>query len=112
MKRNAKDLQAKAKTHQVYPQGNGRGEFRVVSGSSGESYLVTDLADGGMTCTCEWSEYHRFRPCSHILACEQYLEQSGLRTLSFWSEKEQACRQHRPARRLSAGLWVTSRNCA
>lgn len=107
MKRNAKDLQAKAKRHTVNPVGNG--EFMVISFGSGKTYLVTDLADGGMNCTCEWTSYYKFEPCSHILACENYLEQAGLRTLSFWGDEEQAQRQHRPIRRLSHGLWTTSR---
>lgn len=112
MNRNAKSLQTKAKKHQVQPAG--RGHFYVTSASSGSRYLVTDLADGGLSCTCKWSEYHdtRFNPCSHVLAVEEWLETSGNRSLSFWSSEEEAQRQHRPTRRLGQGVWSTSRKLA
>lgn len=107
--RNAKELMEKARSHEVYPLGGG--EFEVVSGSSRRSYLVTDLANGGLQCVCRWSEYHRtdFEPCSHCIAVELWLEQAGNRELVLWASKEDAKRQKRPVRQVGRGLWITSR---
>ena len=109
MTRNAKGLQTKSKKNQVQPLGGS--EFMVTSATSGERYLVTDLAGGGLQCTCEWSKYHRtdLKPCSHCLAVEEWLEQAGGRRLSFWAFEDDAKKQHRPARLVGLGLWATSR---
>jgi len=107
--RQAKSLQKKAKMHTVDSLGNGK--FEVISASSGETYLVHELANGGFICTCDWGKYHRtdINPCSHVLAVEEWLEKAGNRSLSFWSDKEQASRQHRPTRWVGRGLLATSR---
>jgi len=112
MNRNAKGLQTKAKKNRVQPIGGS--EFLVTSATSGSQYLVTDLAGGGLQCTCEWSKYHRtdLKPCSHCLAVEEWLEQAGSRSLSFWASEDNAKRQHRPARLVGLGLWATSRVAA
>jgi len=110
MKRQAKSLQAKAKLHDIRPV-SGRGQWIVVSGTSGEEYVVFALEYGGYACTCDWSKYHRLgsRPCSHILAVESYLESVKGRTLSYWADDESAERQHRPVERVGLDLWSTSR---
>jgi hypothetical protein len=109
MERQAKSLQKKAKVHQVDHAGGGK--FWVTSASSGKRYLVSELANGGFACTCDWGHYHRtdLDPCSHVLAVEEYLEQAGGRSLSFWSDKEAARKQHRPIRYMGRGLLATSR---
>jgi len=112
MDRQAKTLQNKAKKNKVQPQG--KGEFSVTSATSGKTYTVTNLANGGFQCTCKWSQYHRtdLKPCSHCLAVEEWLEQAGNRSLSFWTSEEEAQRQHRPVMRVGQGLWATSRAAA
>ena len=109
MKRRAKMLQVKAKSHTVDSLGDGK--FEVTSASSGEKYLVRELANGGFICVCDWGKFHRtdIQPCSHVLAVEQYLEVAGGRSLSFWADKAEASRQHRPVRWVGRGLLATSR---
>jgi len=109
MKRQAKSLQKKAKIHTIDAVGNGK--FWVTSASSGKRYLVSELEYGGFACTCDWSKYHRtdFEPCSHVLSVEEYLEKAGNRSLSFWADKAEASRQHRPVRWVGRGLLATSR---
>jgi len=109
MKRQAKMLQGKAKRNVVDPIGNGK--FWVTSATSGKRYLVSELANGGFICVCDWGKFHRtdFDPCSHVLAVEQYLEVAGGRSLSFWAGKEEAKKQHRPVRWMGHGLLATSR---
>jgi len=110
MKRQAKQLQAKAKTHTVKPV-TGKGQWVVTSGTSQKEYTVFALEYGGYACTCDWSKYHHLgsRPCSHILAVMDYLESCKGRTLSYWTDDESAERQHRPTERVGLGLWTTSR---
>ena len=111
MKRQAKQLQSKAKKSQVGQ--NADGTFTVTSATSGKSYLVAQF-DSGFRCCCDWAKYHdtRFKPCSHVLAVEAYLEEAGTRSLSFWASEEDAKRQHRPVRRVGQGVWATSRAAA
>lgn len=107
MKRHAKALQSKSRKCQVYPLGSGR--FRVDS-PSGNSYLLHDTADG-VACSCDWSDYHDTtrRPCSHVLAVENWIEESHGRRLSFWATVDAADRQHRPLRQIGDGVWSTTR---
>ena len=109
MKRQAKSLQTKAKKHDVRPAD--RGKFWAISATSGNRYLVSRLESGGYACTCDWSKFHRtdFEPCSHVLAVQEYLELCKGRSLSFWSDSQDADRQHRPVERVGLGLWATSR---
>ncbi len=108
MKRQAKQLQDKAKRNEVEPAGSGK--FWVTSATSGKRYLVTEQATG-FACTCRWAEYHdtRIDPCTHVLAVEEWLEQAGGRSLSFWADPQAADRQHRPTELVGVGLWATSR---
>lgn len=112
MKRQAKSLQTKAKKNTVQPVNDPNGgKFWVTSATSGNRYLVSELANGGFQCTCKWAQYHQTdrEPCTHVLAVQEYLEQAGNRALSFWSSPEDAARQHRPTERVGFGLWATSR---
>jgi len=108
MRRDAKSLQAKAKRCKV-DHGDGRGRF-VVHSPSGNDYVVVER-EVGFECSCRWGDWNdtRFRPCSHVLAVENYLERVGDRELSFWTTKEDARRQHRPRKWVGVGLIATSR---
>ena len=110
MKRNAKQLQAKAKTHDIKPV-TGKGQWVVTSGTSNNEYTVFALEYGGYACTCKFGKKQRLgsRPCSHILAVMDYLESVKGRTLSYWPDDESADRQHRPVERVGPDLWSTSR---
>lgn len=108
MKRNAKSLQEKAKTHKVY-LGKHRATYVVESGTSGESYTVWEMSDGSFRCSCEWARWNPRDECGHTLSVREWLENSGNRSLSFWDSVEAAKRQHRPTEQVSSGLWQTSR---
>ena len=110
MKRNAKSLQQKAKTHDVKPV-TGKGQWVVISGTSGNEHTVFALEYGGYACTCKFGKNQRFgsRPCSHILTVMDCLEACKGRTLSYWADEEGAERQHRPTERVGLELWSTSR---
>lgn len=109
MNRNAKGLQKKAKKHQVSPKGHGR--FAVTSASSGNTYTVVALQNGGFACCCDWAQYHDTsrRPCSHTLAVIEWLEQAGNRSTSVWASEDDAHRQHRHTEQVGYGLWMTTR---
>jgi hypothetical protein len=111
--RNAKALQKKAKKNQVRIGAN-RAEFIVTSATSGNEYTVKALANGGFACCCDWAKWHdtSARPCSHVLAVIEWLEQAGNRSTSIWATPEDAKRQHRHIERVGLGLWVTSRRMA
>jgi hypothetical protein len=112
MERHAKELQTKAKKHQVTPVG--RSQFLIDSSTSGRAYRIWQRRNGGFECSCPWSQYHDTsrRPCSHVLAVEEWLEAAGNRRLSFWADPAEAARQRRPVRRVGDGLWATSRRAA
>jgi hypothetical protein len=109
MDRQAKQLQAKAKKNEV-ALGSGPGEFLVTSSTSGKTYRVREVA-GGFVCCCKWASYRdtRKHPCTHVLAVEEWLEQASGRRLSFWADKQDAQRQHRPTSSVGVGLLATSR---
>ena len=110
MKRQAKKLQAKAKTHGIRPV-SGKGQWVVTSGTSQKEYTVFALEYGGYACTCKFGKNHHLgsRPCSHIMAVMDYLESVKGRTLSYWPDDEGAERQHRPVERVGLDLYSTSR---
>ena len=110
MNRNAKALQAKAKTHDIRPV-SGKGQWVVTSGTSQKSYTVFALEYGGYACTCKFGKNQRLgsRPCSHIMAVMDYLESVKGRTLSYWADNGSADRQHRPTERVGLDLYSTSR---
>jgi hypothetical protein len=112
MKRHAKSLQSKAKRCQVTPLAQ-RGKFQVKS-TSGSTYTITALSNGGFVCCCEWSKYHDTsrRPCTHVLAVELYLQNAGARAASFWADADDAGRQHNTTERVGRGLWMTTRKAA
>lgn len=107
MNRHAKELQTKAKQHTVELARHG---WVVTSASSGNRYRVFERRVG-FTCNCRWAAHNdtRMKPCSHVLAVEEWLENAGNRSLSFWTDEEDAKRQHRPRRWVGVGLMATSR---
>lgn len=107
MKRHAKTLQRKAKANQVRPSPDGT--FTVTSATSGNEYTVFALANGEYRCTCKWAEYHPQRPCTHMLAVQEWLAQAGRASLSFWGSEADAERQRRPVERVGPGLLATRR---
>ncbi len=110
MKRHARSLQKKERSHDVLPTGS-RGTWLVKSGSSDKEYRVFAIDPVGYRCTCEWAQWKDtiFHPCSHILKVENWVEESGNRRLSFWDTAESAARQRRPVRGVGHGLHATSR---
>jgi len=108
-----KKLQAKAKTHTVTPLDHN--VFRVVSGASGKTYFVR-LQHGctGAVCSCPWGEFrpygdHYLSGCSHVQAVYAHLEGHRNRTVSTWTSKADANRQHRPKLEIGDGVILTAR---
>lgn len=108
--KNAKQIQSKAKSHQVTP--TGPNSYDVVSGNSGSVYHV-HVYQGGCTCTCEWAKY---RPasdnrsgCSHVVSVMGYIASENGRKASAWSDEEQAKRQHRPQFSIGDNVILTTR---
>ena len=112
-KRHAKDLQHKAKRHEVSRVG--ADHFTVLSSSSGETYHVWERMTG-LECHCDWvtKGYHGpMDPCSHVLAVMDLQAHEGNgrgpASLSYWSEYEDAKRQHRHIEAAGFGLYATAR---
>lgn len=108
MKRQAKKLQSKTKKNQVAH--TSQGLYIVTSATSGKEYPVQEKR-GGHSCSCRWASYHdtRINPCTHVLAVEEWLAQASGRSLSFWSNGDDAKRQHRPVELVGVGLLATAR---
>ena len=104
MKRQAKEMQKKAKKMEIRELGGGLFE---VDSTSGKTYLVR-----AEICTCDWAKYHPDKICSHRMAVLNHIEeQAAGRRLSWWQEEEDAQRQHRPHLPV-ADVWATSRAAA
>lgn len=105
---NPKTLQNKSRTHDVIQ--TGPQTFEVTSGASGNSYYVTLLSTGGMTCSCKWGQYRNGKDprsgCSHVQAA--YSFHMG-RKASAWTSQEDAQRQHRPIVNIGDGVSLTTR---
>ena len=111
--RHAKKLQTKAKKHEVTRLS--ADHFEVLSSSSGETYHVWDRMTG-LECHCDWvtKGYHGpMDPCSHVLSVMDHIAHEGNgrgpTSLSYWSEFEDAKRQHRPTGVAGFGLYTTAR---
>ena len=65
-------------------------------------------------CTCEWAR-HRGVGCSHVMAALEHMANLKKRTLSFWTNEDDARRQkHRRFFLVGGGnekqgIWITSR---
>jgi hypothetical protein len=93
---NPKTIQNKSRSHKVAEVVPYR-KYRVISGESGDAYMVTFWARSKDTiaasCTCKWGKYHRNSACSHVLAAVDNLFPEY--TPSAWTDFENAQRQHR-----------------
>jgi len=111
--RHPKALQTKVKIHQVIPLDHNT--FRVVSGNSGNSYLVRLYPDvPGGVCDCEWGKYRKYSDfyrsgCSHVQAVYRHLENLAGRETSTWASIKDANRQHRPTVNIGDDIFMTSR---
>jgi hypothetical protein len=109
---NPKKIQSKSRQHQVKHLGGN--SFEVVSGTSGNAYRVT-LVPGGARCACKWGHY---RPgygksgCSHVVAVYDWLEARRGRSVSAWTDPDDARRQHRPVLGIGDNVLLTSRKVA
>ena len=113
--RNIKDLQANSR--HLRPRLVDADTVIVESASDPESnHTVTiQFKPDGIVharCTCPWAEHHGVA-CSHVMAALEYLASLKNRTLSFWTDPEQAHRQKRRVFYLEGenrqGIWITSR---
>jgi hypothetical protein len=102
-----KKLQAASQRLMVIPRDPERGRYIVASASDPsrtyEVALQPDRLSGH--CTCTWAQYGGIN-CKHVLAALR-AEFQPLGTLSFWSSRDEARRQHRhvlPGERLYATL--------
>lgn len=106
-----KTIQRKSRKHQV--RHIWANQYEVTSGASGSKYTVTLHTDGkGGTCSCKWGQYRprsgQFKSgCSHVIAVVDYIEEQ--RTVSAWTDEEQARRQHRPVHHIGDGVVLTTR---
>lgn len=110
--RNAKQIQAKSKTHQITQIT--ATSYQVKSGSSSKVYTVT-LQNQGATCTCDWAKYRKVgQPsgCSHTVSVYAHVAEWTGRKVSAWSSEEDAKRQHRPTLEIGDGLTLTTRKTA
>ena len=110
MKRQAKQIQQKARQYQV--KRLTPNSYRVSSPDSGRSYIVNLGLNGG-TCTCPWGQYRpdddRRSGCSHVVAAINYRAEQKGRRISAWTSMNAARRQHRPILPIGDGLVLTSR---
>lgn len=84
----------KAATHKVTPSPKG---FKVISGTSGKTYLVVPLGTGGAACNCPCGR-HSGRiavACSHVKAVEAFAADAldagrpeALQPDPFWGFRE------------------------
>jgi len=124
--RNTAALYKKALTHEVMPIPTARQalQFKVVSGSSGNPYVVNLLEQhvgrGPFrsimgTCTCKWgdtrsSSKHFVSGCSHVIAAVRFwlIDRYGL-VISCWTDIVDAVRQHKAILRSGDGIVFTAR---
>ena len=106
MKRHAKKLQRKSRTHTVELTSWG---WLVTSGSSGKEYAVRELADGRFWCGCKWHEYHTYGECSHVAAVREWLAGAGERRIYLHDSVESVKRAHARFEDSNDGITYTSR---
>lgn len=109
MKRHAKELQKKSRTHDVQMTDWG---WKVVSGSSGKEYAVRETADGGFVCTCKWHDYHPGGECSHVASVRQWLAEIRKRTIYLEDSVEAYRASHRKFEDYNEGVIYTSAKVA
>jgi hypothetical protein len=116
IRRHAKRLQSKARTHTVILENPATGRYKVVSGGSGKEYIVNVFKDGGASCSCDWAtkridalvENKGATACSHTIAVFEFIAVGNGKHVSAWSTPEEASRQHRPMTDLVDGVYLTA----
>lgn len=109
--RNAKTVQSKSRKNTVRPIGSGR--YQVVSATSGNVYDVRLAASSGR-CSCDWGKYRpatdQRSACSHVITAMSFAAQAeGAKSISLWTDVQDAARQHRPVVNIGDGVLVTVR---
>jgi hypothetical protein len=106
--RNAKQIQAKSRKHEVAQ--TGPTSFTVTSGTSGSQYQIT--LNGIAKCSCDWGKFRKAGTtcgCSHVLSVYSFLGDQAGRKVMAWSSEEEARRQHRQMVTEIEGLVLTAR---
>lgn len=105
-------MQDKSRMHEVTHL-SGANSFRVISGTSGEVYVVTIIDEGEQAyCTCKWGQYRdpgEPSACSHVIAVQNYISQQEGYKAYVWPAKDDALRQHRKIVDLGDGAYLTLR---
>jgi hypothetical protein len=117
IKRNAKSLQSKARTHTVILDDIRYGRYRVISGGSGKEYIVNVFQQAGASCNCDWATKRQdalvanqgATACSHTIAVFEFIAQGSGKRVSAWGSEEEAERQHRPVTDMVDGVLLTTR---
>ena len=109
---NKPHIQTKSKVHEISARGNG--VFDVVSGTSGEPYIVVIQRDGkSASCNCPWGSYRGWfninSGCSHAVSAFRQILANQDRALSVWTNEEDASRQHRSSIDIGDGVILTHR---
>jgi len=112
---NAKQLHTKAKQHQVITLNSY--EYRVISGTSKNAYIVRLVDRHSATCSCEWGGYRKAAngkrsACSHVQAVMQFTANTVQRSTAAWASEEAAKRQKRHMLNLGDGVTMTTRKKA
>lgn len=115
--RNAKGLQAKARTHSVKLLDASTQRYEVTSGGSGKVYIVNVFLNGGASCQCDWAvkrvdalvENQGAVVCSHTIAVFEYIAQHGHKAVSLHTNRDTARAQHRPVVDVNDGVILTVR---
>ena len=117
VKRHAKSLQSKARTHTVILEDPNFGRYKVISGGSGKEYIVNVFLDRGASCNCDWATKRQdalvenlgATACSHTIAVFEFIAQGEGRGVSVWASMEEAERQHRTKVDMVDGVVLTKR---
>lgn len=118
--KNIKDLQAQSRNLHARRVDTHTLVVQSASNPLANHIVTVEFGEGGTIharCTCPWA-LNRGIACSHVMAALEYLASLKNRTLSFWSNQEDARRQKHRVFYLAgssnrddedSGVWVTSR---
>jgi len=117
IKRHADSLLKKARTHVVILDDPRFARYRVISGGSGNEYIVNVFKDKGASCNCDWArkrqdalvENKGATACSHTIAVFEFVAQGEGKRVSIWTSEEEAERQHRTVVDMVDGVMLTKR---
>lgn len=113
--KNVKQINAKAKTHEVAFYASDRGltdYYHVTSSNSGNVYTVR-ISGNVAFCDCDWSKYRpghdRRCACSHVQSVYKFIAEQKNRATSAWGNIADAERQHRQIINIGDGVILTTR---